>query len=282
MMGVLQDSVIGYPLAAIVGLLLGSFGNVVIHRLPKMLERRWAAQCAELLGQSVAQDAPRYNLIVPRSACVACGRAVKAHENIPVLSWFILGGRCAGCKARISARYPIVEALAGALALLSVFTFGFGWKGIAAFGFLYVLLLLTFIDADTQILPDQLTLPLVWAGLIVNAFGLFTSLSSAVWGAVAGYLSLWVVFWLFKLVTGKEGMGYGDFKLLAAIGAWLGWQVLPATILFASVVGAMVGITLMVTGRLATGAPMPFGPYLAAAGVLALFFGSHATRLFGM
>jgi leader peptidase (prepilin peptidase)/N-methyltransferase len=182
----------------------------------------------------------------------------------------------------MSIRYPLVELSAGLLALAAMVVFGLTIKGIAAFGFLYALLLLTFIDADTQLLPDPLTLPLVWAGLIVNAFGLFVPLSAAVWGAVAGYLSLWSVYWIFKLVTGKEGMGYGDFKLLAAIGAWLGWQVLPTTILFASAVGAVVGICFMITGRLARGTPMPFGPFLAAAGALALFFAPQAARLFSV
>jgi leader peptidase (prepilin peptidase) / N-methyltransferase len=277
-----QIPAIGYPMAVFMGLFLGSFGNVVIHRLPKMLERTWAEQCAELQGHAPVEAPPRYNLVVPRSACVKCERPVRAYENIPIISWLILRGKCAGCGVTISSRYPIVEFIAGALALLCAMHFGLNIKGIAAFGFLYILLLLTFIDADTQLLPDQLTLPLVWAGLIVNYFGVFVPLSSALWGAIIGYLSLWSVYWAFKLVTGKEGMGYGDFKLLAAIGAWLGWQILPATILFASLVGAVVGIFFMATGKLARGTPMPFGPFLAAAGALALFFGTHATKLFAV
>ncbi len=286
MIEALQVPEFGIPLVVFVGLMLGSFGNVVIHRLPIMMEREWLAQCAEMsageAGASETAAAPRYNLMVPRSACPKCSRPISALENVPVVSWLFLRGKCAGCKTPISARYPLVEMLAGGLMLASVLTFGLTAKGLAAFGFLYALLLLTFIDADTQLLPDQITLPLVWAGLIVNAFGLFVPLSTALWGAVAGYLSLWCVYWAFKLITGKEGMGYGDFKLLAAIGAWLGWTVLPTVILFASVVGAAVGIFMMVTGKLARGVPMPFGPFLAAAGGLALFFGTQAARLYGV
>ncbi len=283
MWAALQEPAIGLPVAICFGMLLGSFGNVVIHRLPKMMEREWAAQCAEIGGgdaEVIAHASARYNLMVPPSACPSCSRPIRALENIPVISWLILRGKCAGCQSPISARYPLVELLAGFLAFVAIHHFGMSIKGIAAFGFLYALLLLTFIDADTQFLPDQLTLPLLWAGLILNSFGVFTDLKSALFGAVLGYLLLWSIYWIFKLVTGKEGMGYGDFKLLAAIGAWLGWQVLPTVVLFSSVVGALVGIGFMVTKRLERGVPMPFGPFLAAAGAIALFFGAHATRLY--
>jgi leader peptidase (prepilin peptidase) / N-methyltransferase len=279
LLAALQEPVIGVVVAAIFGALFGSFGNVVIHRLPKMMEREWLAQCAELNGKE-PETGPRYNLMVPASACPTCARAIKASENIPIVSWLALGGKCKGCKSPISPRYPIVELVAAILAGAAAYKFGWNAKGCAAFIFLYALLVLTFIDADTQLLPDQITLPLVWLGLIVNYFGLFVDLPTALWGAVGGYLVLWVVYWVFKLVTGKEGMGYGDFKLLAAIGAWLGWQVLPAVILLSSVAGALWGIFSIVRGSMQRGSAMPFGPYLAAGGVAALFFGGALMRLF--
>jgi leader peptidase (prepilin peptidase) / N-methyltransferase len=275
----LQEPAIGVVVAAIFGALFGSFGNVVIHRLPKMMEREWVAQCAELNGAE-PEASPRYNLMVPASACPKCERKIGALENIPIISWLLLGGKCKGCKNPISIRYPIVEFIAAALAVAAAVKFGWNAKGVAAFVFLYALLVLTFIDADTQLLPDQITLPLVWLGLIVNYYGLFVDLPTALWGAVWGYLVLWAVYWLFKLVTGKEGMGYGDFKLLAAIGAWLGWQVLPAVILLSSVAGAAWGIFSMMRGTMQRGSAMPFGPYLAAGGVAALFFGGALMRLF--
>jgi leader peptidase (prepilin peptidase)/N-methyltransferase len=265
--------------AGVLGLLVGSFLNVVIHRLPRMLERGWRAQCAELAGQTPAEE-PAYNLVVPRSACPACGHRISALENVPVVSWLALRGRCKGCGAAISARYPIVELLGAALAMLAVWQFGPTAKAAAACGFLWTLLALTFIDADTQLLPDDLTLPLLWAGLFVNLYGLFVPLAEAVVGAIAGYLTLWVVYWLFKLVRGKEGMGYGDFKLLAALGAWLGWKALPAIVLLSSVAGAAIGIALMVVHRRDGGTPLPFGPYLAIAGALALFVGQPLIRLY--
>jgi leader peptidase (prepilin peptidase) / N-methyltransferase len=257
--------------AALVGLCVGSFLNVVIHRVPKMLDRQWREHCAELTGQPV-EEGPRYNLVVPRSACPGCARPIRAMENIPVLSWLALGGRCAGCGGRIPARYPLVEVLGAVAALAALWRFGATWQALAAAGLLWVLLALTFIDLDTQLLPDNITLPLVWAGLIVNVSGLFVPLSSAVIGAVAGYVSLWTVYWLFKLLRNKEGMGYGDFKLLAALGAWLGWQVLPLIVLLSSVIGALVGITLVVVKGRDHSVPLAFGPYLAIAGVIALFW----------
>jgi leader peptidase (prepilin peptidase)/N-methyltransferase len=264
--------------AMVVGLCVGSFLNVVVHRLPKMLERAWREDCAEHGGQEIPA-APPYNLVVPRSACPSCGHRITALENIPVLSWLALRGRCSACKTRISVRYPIVEILGGLLAVAAIATFGVSATGIAACVFLWTLLALALIDADTQYLPDDLTLPLLWAGLIVNLFGLFTPLPSAVIGAVAGYLSLWTVYWLFKLIRGKEGMGYGDFKLLAALGAWLGWKMLPLIILLSSVAGAVIGLALIAFRRRDHTTPLPFGPYLALAGAIALFFGPTLVRI---
>ena len=275
----IADPVFSWVVAVVVGLCVGSFINVVIHRVPRMLERQWQAQCAELAGAAV-EDAPRYNLVVPRSACPSCGRPIRAIENVPVLSWVVLRGKCAGCGAAISARYPVVEIL-GALAAVAVIAqFGFTVKALAAALLLWSLLALTFIDFDTQLLPDNITQPLLWAGLVVNVWGLFVPLASAVIGAVAGYLSLWVVYWAFKLVTGKEGMGYGDFKLLAALGAWLGWQMLLPIVLLSSAVGALIGISLIaLRGRDRT-VPLAFGPYLAIAGALALFWGQALIKLY--
>jgi len=265
--------------AAMIGLCVGSFLNVVIHRMPKILERGWQAQCAELRGEEVPLQ-PAYNVVVPRSQCPACGHKIGAVENIPVVSWLALGGKCSACKAPISARYPIVEILGGALAACAIFRFGPTATGVAACGLLWTLLVLTCIDFDTQLLPDNLTLPLVWAGLIVNVWGLFAPLASAVIGAVAGYLSLWTTYWLFKLIRGKEGMGYGDFKLLAALGAWLGWQMLPVIVLLSSVVGAAIGISLVVFKGRDHNIPMAFGPFLAIAGAIALFWGPALVKLY--
>ena len=264
--------------ALIVGLCIGSFLNVVVHRLPKMLERAWRDDCLEHEGKDVP-DAPAYNLVVPRSACPSCGHRISALENVPVVSWLALRGRCSACKAPISVRYPIVEILGGLFAVAAVVAFGATPKGAAACVLLWTLLALALIDADTQYLPDDLTLPLLWAGLVANLFGLFTPLASAVVGAVAGYLSLWSVYWAFKLIRGKEGMGHGDFKLLAALGAWLGWKMLPLIVLLSSVAGAVIGIALIAfRGRDHT-TPLPFGPYLALAGAIALFFGPALVKL---
>jgi leader peptidase (prepilin peptidase) / N-methyltransferase len=265
--------------ALLVGLCVGSFLNVVIHRLPKMLEREWNAQCAEMRGEAIP-DSPAYNLVVPRSACPACGHGITALENIPVVSWLALGGKCRSCTARISIRYPIVELLGGVLAVAAIVAFGATAKGAAACLLLWTLLALTMIDADTQLLPDDLTLPLVWAGLIANLWGLFTPLANAVIGAVAGYLTLWTIYWLFKLIRGKEGMGYGDFKLLAALGAWLGWAMLPLIVLLSSIVGAAIGLGLIAFKGREHDVPIPFGPYLAIAGAVALFFGPALVKLY--
>lgn len=267
-----QASSLTVATAVLFGLLIGSFLNVVIHRLPRMMEREWAVQCAELRGEPPPEQEP-YSLVSPRSHCPQCGRPVAALENVPILSYLVLRGRCRGCGTRISWRYPAVEALTGILFGLTAWHFGAGWPAAAAMVLVAALVALCFIDLDTQLLPDDITLPLVWAGLLVNLFGTFTSLNSAVIGAIAGYLSLWSVYWVFKLVTGKEGMGYGDFKLLAAIGAWLGWQILPLTILASSAVGAVAGITLIVFARHGRNIPIPFGPFLGAAGVISLFWG---------
>ncbi len=273
------DPVVATVVAAVVGLCVGSFLNVVIHRLPKILDRGWQAQCAELRGEEPPAQ-PRYNLAVPRSACPACGHQITSMENIPVVSWLALRGKCSACAAPISARYPVVELLGGALAAAAIFKFGPTWQGVAACAFLWTLLALTGIDFDTQLLPDNLTLPLLWGGLIANLYGLFVPLADAVIGAIAGYMALWTIFWLFKIIRGKEGMGYGDFKLLAALGAWLGWKMLPLIVLGSSVVGAFIGIALVAfKGRDHT-VPLAFGPYLAIAGAVALFCGPTILRLY--
>lgn len=258
--------------ATLLGLMVGSFLNVVIHRLPKMMEQEWRRNCAELHGQE-AQAQARYTLVTPRSSCPTCGHPIRAWENIPVASYLLLGGKCSACKMRISPRYPLVEAMTGILTGLIAWRFGFGNTALAAMVFTFCLVALTFIDFDTHLLPDDITLPLLWGGLLWNISGGFTDLSSAVIGAVAGYLALWSIYWLFKLVTGKEGMGYGDFKLLAAIGAWLGWQQLPLVILLSSVVGAVIGIGLIVAARRGRNVPIPFGPYLVIAALIALVWG---------
>ncbi|HEX5092048.1 MAG TPA: A24 family peptidase [Burkholderiales bacterium] len=261
------------------GLCIGSFLNVVIHRLPRMMERDWREQCAALAGTPAPAPAEgRYNLFVPRSACPSCGRRIAALENVPVLSWLWLRGKCAGCGARISLRYPVVEVAAGLIGAYAAGRYGPSLAAAGAMLLCWTLLALAVVDLDTQLLPDDLTLPLLWAGLLFNLGHVFVPLPTAVVGAAAGYLSLWLVYWAFRLATGKEGMGYGDFKLLAALGAWLGWQKLPLVILLSSVVGAAVGIALIVFARHGREKPIPFGPYLAAAGVIALFWGDVIVR----
>lgn len=262
---------------AVLGLMVGSFLNVVIHRLPKMMERGWQQQCAELRGEQPAAQPP-YNLLIPRSACPHCGHAIGAWENIPVVSYLVLRGKCKGCGARISPRYPVIEAISGLLCAYAAAHFGFGLAAVGALLLIWALLALTAIDFDTQLLPDDITLPLLWTGLLFNAFGAYTDLHSAVLGTVFGYLALWSVYWLFKFATGKEGMGYGDFKLLAALGAWMGWQMLPLIILSSSLVGAVVGITLIVAAKHGRNIPIPFGPYLAGGGLIALFWGQTLTQ----
>jgi len=274
------------PAAALVlagagGLLIGSFLNVVIHRLPKMLERGWQAQCAELAGDTVPER-PAYNLVVPRSQCPACGHPIGALENIPVISYLALRGKCIACRTPISARYPLVEVISGVLAVAAVWRFGATGAGLAACGLLWSLVALTFIDFDTQFLPDNITLPLLWAGLLVNLWGFFpqVSLREAVVGAVGGYLSLWTIYWLFKILRGKEGMGYGDFKLLAALGAWLGWKMLLPIVALSSLAGAVIGVGLMVFRKRDQDLPLAFGPYLAIAGAAALFLGPKLSSFY--
>jgi leader peptidase (prepilin peptidase)/N-methyltransferase len=263
--------------AAILGLLIGSFLNVVIYRIPKMMQRESDNYVAHESGKELPHT-DRFNLMVPRSACPHCGHQITALENIPVISWLMLGGKCSSCKAPISSRYPAIEAVTGLLSAVLVWHFGSGWMGLAALVFGWMLLAMTMIDYDTQLLPDDLTYPLLWLGLLVNLDGMFVPLRDAVIGAAAGYLVLWSIYWLFKLATGKEGMGYGDFKLLAALGAWLGWAMLPTIILLSSVVGALVGISLIVFAKRGRDKPIPFGPYLAAAGLIALLYGTPISR----
>jgi len=258
--------------------MVGSFLNVVIHRLPKILELGWEQQCAELRGEEPATPPSSYNLFTPRSACPHCNRTIRAWENIPVLSYLLLHGKCKGCSKAISLRYPAIEGASGLLCAYAAWHFGFDLAAAGALVFIWALLALTAIDFDTQLLPDDITLPLLWGGLLFNLSGTFTNLHDAVLGAIIGYLVLWSVYWLFKLITGKEGMGYGDFKLLAALGAWLGWQLLPLIILLSSLVGAIIGIILMVAARHGRNVPIPFGPYLAGGGLIALFWGQSLTQ----
>lgn len=278
----LLDFLASSPLAfvlyiLILGLLIGSFLNVVIYRLPKMLERDWKIQARETLTLPAEPQGEMFNLMLPHSRCPHCEHKIRAWENLPVISYLFLGGKCSSCKTPISKRYPLVELACGLLSAFIAWHFGFGWQAAAMLVLAWGLLAMCLIDADHQLLPDALVLPLLWLGLIVNAFGLFTSLHDALWGAVAGYLSLWSVYWLFKLVTGKEGMGYGDFKLLALLGAWGGWQILPLTILLSSLVGAVLGLILLRLRNAQTSTPIPFGPYLAIAGWIALLWGGQIT-----
>jgi len=274
-----EEPTVFIVVSVIFGLMIGSFLNVVIYRLPKMMEREWHKGCQELQGIE-AEPAPRFNLATPRSACPACGHQISAVENIPIFSYLFLRGKCKGCHTKISLRYPLIEALTGVLLGLVTWKFGYSSMTVAAWAFTIALIALTFIDFDTQLLPDDITLPLLWLGLLYNLDTGFTDIHSAIVGAVAGYLILWSVYWLFKLVTGKEGMGYGDFKLLAAIGAWFGWQILPAVILLSSLGGSIIGIGLIILAKRGRNVPMPFGPYLALGGIAALFFGTQLSALY--
>ncbi|MGE6383426.1 prepilin peptidase [Shewanella baltica] len=270
---------------------IGSFLNVVIHRFPVMMKREWQQECNQYLQEyhedivkkigidqlnKPIDDFPeKYNLVVPGSACPKCKTSIKPWHNLPLLGWLMLKGKCAACHAPISARYPIIEFITGLLIATLAWHFGPSWQFVFASILTFVLVALTGIDLDEMLLPDQMTLPLLWLGLIINLNHTFASPTDAIIGAAAGYLSLWSIFWLFKILTGKEGMGYGDFKLLAVFGAWLGWQMLPLVILLSSLVGAVVGITMIVSKRLKQGNPIPFGPYIAAAGWIALLFGQQ-------
>jgi len=271
----LQSSPLLFILVTVIlGLLIGSFLNVVIYRLPVMMEREWLAQCAELNGKKIPEN-DELTLSTPRSRCPKCNHAITAIENVPVISYLLLGGKCKECKTKISIRYPLIEALTGLLSGIVAWHFGFDWACLGALLLTWSLIALTFIDVDHQLLPDSITLPLVWLGITFNLFTTYTGLYSSVVGAMAGYLSLWLVFHGFKLVTGKEGMGYGDFKLLAALGAWLGWALLPSIVLLSSLVGAVVGISLIILRKHQRDIPIPFGPYLAAAGWIALLWGNE-------
>lgn len=276
-----QSPIIFIAITFAFALLIGSFLNVVIYRLPIMMEREWREQCDEIANLPVS-DLPvgRFDLVVPRSRCPSCGQQITAWQNIPVLSYLVLGGRCANCKHSISIRYPLVEMLTAVLAAFVAWRFGFGWEAVMAIGMSFALVSISMIDVDHQLIPDSIVLPLLWAGLgmslfhpVAGAETLFIAPKDSIVGAIAGYLSLWSVYQLFKLATGKEGMGYGDFKLLAALGAWLGWQMLPIIIMMSAIVGATVGLALIFFRRHQRDVPIPFGPYLAAAGWIAMLYG---------
>ena len=281
----LSEFLTSYPTAFVVlalglGLVVGSFLNVLVWRLPKMLARDWRQQARDILELPAEPPGPTYNLMLPHSHCPHCRHPLRAWENIPLLSYLILRGRCARCKTPISARYPLVELSCALLCGFIAWHLGFGWQTAGLLVLSWGLLALCLIDADHQLLPDVLVMPLLWLGVIVNAFELFVPLQDAVWGAVAGYLSLWTVYWLFRLITGKEGIGHGDFKLLAMLGAWGGWQILPLTILLASLVGAVSGLLWLRWKRAKTSTPIPFGPYLAIAGWIALLWGGQITDFY--
>ncbi len=277
-----------YPLALLIfalllGLIIGSFLNVVIYRLPIMMQREWTEQCHEFLELEEAKattEPEQFNLASPGSHCPQCKHAIGALENIPVLSYLIQGGKCRHCKAGISPRYPLVEAFTGIASVLVVHSFGFTWLSLAVLVLTWSLIVLSMIDFDHQLLPDDITLPILWLGLLINYFDLLTSLEDAVLGAMAGYLVLWLVYWIFKLATGKEGMGQGDFKLLAALGAWLGWQALPQIIFLSAIVGTIIGLSLILFRGRDKNIPIPFGPYLAGAGFIALLWGENVQQLY--
>lgn len=274
----LASHVLAFVLCALlVGLLIGSFLNVVVYRLPLMMQRDWRGQAREILELPKEPEAATFNLVLPNSQCPHCGHEIRPWENIPLFSYLFLRGKCSNCRAPISLRYPAVELTCGLLSAYVAWHFGFTWQAGGMLLLTWGLLAMSLIDVDHQLLPDSLVLPLLWLGLIVNSVGLITDLESALWGAIAGYLSLWSVYWLFKLVTGKEGMGYGDFKLLAMLGAWGGWQVLPLTILLSSLVGAVLGTIMLRMRNAQSSTPIPFGPYLAIAGWIALLWGEQIT-----
>lgn len=273
-MPALDNPIAVIALAGLFGLVVGSFLNVVILRLPVMMERQWRKQCAEFAGTPVDENEARFDLISPPSHCPGCGHRIRPWENIPVLGWLMLKGRCSSCARPISPRYPIIELATAVLSMVIAWHYGASWTCLAALFLTWALIVLSVIDYDHQLLPDSITLPMLWTGLLLGQFGLFAGPTDSVIGAAAGYLSLWSVYWLFRLVTGKEGMGHGDFKLLAMLGAWTGWQLLLPIILISSVIGAIVGIGLILFRGRERGKPIPFGPYLAAAGWVALLWGS--------
>lgn len=264
-------------IATILGLLVGSFLNVVIYRLPIMLKNSWRNECCELLEMDHSEQSPGFNLIKPDSHCPSCNTPIKPWQNIPVVSFLLLRGRCAHCQVAISPRYPIIELVTGLMSGYIAFAFGYSEQALAAMLLTWFLIALTMIDIDHQLLPDNMTLPLMWIGILLNSQGVFTGLASSVFGAVAGYMVLWTVFWTFKLITGKEGMGFGDFKLLAALGAWMGWQALPLIIILSSLVGAIIGVAAILIMGKDKNIPIPFGPYLAIAGWIALLWGDMIT-----
>lgn len=272
----LQEPLLYIPAIAVLGLMVGSFLNVVIYRLPQVLKQHWERECCELTG-TTASEAEEFNLAFPNSHCPKCKAPIRPVHNIPVVSYLLLGGKCHACKMPISVRYPIIEMVSALLSLAVAWHLGASLEMLLMLPFTWALITLTMIDADTMLLPDDITLPLLWTGLILNSFGLITDFHSAFWGAVLGYGVLWSVFWLFKLITGKEGMGYGDFKLLAALGAWLGWQSLPLIILLSSLVGAVIGVGMILLRGQDKQIPIPFGPYLAIAGWIAMMWGDQIT-----
>ena len=268
-------------LVTILGVLVGSFLNVVIYRLPVMMTREWQNECAEYFPEAnLKTEQGTFNLVMPRSHCPECDHLIGASENIPLLSWFFQKGRCKHCACKISKRYPSIELLTGVLSLTVAYTIPFGWPLLFALLFTWALISLTFIDFDSMLLPDQITMPLLWFGVLININGTFIGLTDAVLGAAFGYLSLWSIYWIFKLLTGKEGMGYGDFKLLAALGAWFGWQALPLIILISSFAGAIIGIAVILASKDKKSRPMPFGPYLAIAGWVYLVYGDQITQFY--
>jgi leader peptidase (prepilin peptidase)/N-methyltransferase len=273
-----------YAFTALTGLVIGSFLNVLILRLPRIMEQQWHAECRQLLAAAPNTDAadssPPLGLAQPGSHCWSCGAAIRAHDNIPVLSWLLLRGRCRDCKARIPLRYPLIEALTAVLSVIVVWQLGPTPAALAALVFTWALIALAVIDLDTQLLPDSLTLPLLWLGLLLSLTGTFTDPSAAILGATGGYLLLWLVFHGFRIATGKEGMGHGDFKLLAAFGAWLGWQALPQIVLLSALAGAVIGVGLILSGRQQAGQPIPYGPFLAVAGWIGLLWGNTITSAY--
>lgn len=271
----LESTPLLYAGVFVFGAVVGSFLNVVILRIPPLLEYDWQCQCRELLELEPAGEERPPGIVFSRSHCPRCGHNIRAHENIPLISWFALRGKCSACKAKISPRYPLVELITAVMFLVTVWHFGPNLQGLSALFLTAMLIALAGIDIDHQLLPDNMTIPLMWAGITISFWGIHATLADSVLGAIAGYLVLWTIYHVFRLLTGKEGMGYGDFKLLAALGAWMGWQMLPLVILLSSVVGALVGLVLMGTGRMKKDKPMPFGPFIAAAGWIALIWGDR-------
>ncbi|MDH5484014.1 MAG: A24 family peptidase [Gammaproteobacteria bacterium] len=273
-----QNTWLWYSLITILGLSVGSFLNVVIYRLPLILEQDWRQQCHEFLEIESTEQPKKFNLAVPASKCPNCGHKIRAWENIPVISYLILKGRCSDCSNKISIEYPLIEIITAILSVVIAYHFGINWQTLTTLILTWALIALTMIDFHKQLLPDNITLPLLWLGILVNMFGLFIDLQSSIIGAMAGYMILWLVFHSFRLVTGKEGMGYGDFKLLAALGAWMGWEMLPLIIILSSLVGATIGIAMIIFTRHDKNIPIPFGPYLAIAGWIALLWGTEISQ----